>query len=69
MVDITFGPEPGKRPDLNNPTEAYIHQSRRKRLYGFILLILFVALMASGFQVAKGSGSRLRVRLRWSRFC
>ena len=53
MVDITFGPEPGKRPNLSNPTEAYIHQTRRKRLYGFILLILFVALMASGFQVAQ----------------
>ncbi|MFC3181248.1 phosphonate ABC transporter, permease protein PhnE [Cypionkella sinensis] len=53
MVDITFGPEPGKRPDLNNPTEAYIHLARRKRLYGFILLILFVALMASGFQIAQ----------------
>ncbi len=53
MVDITFGPEPGKRPNLSNPTEAYIHQTRRKRLYGFILLILFIALMASGFQVAQ----------------
>ncbi len=53
MVDITFGPEPSKRPNLSNPTEAYIHQSRRKRLYGFILLILFVALMASGFDVAQ----------------
>ena len=53
MVDITFGPEPGKRPDMANPTEAYIHLARRKRLYGFILLILFVALMASGFRVAE----------------
>lgn len=53
MVDITFGPEPGKRPDLSNPTEAYIFQNGRKRLYGFILLILFVALMATGAHVAQ----------------
>jgi phosphonate transport system permease protein len=53
MVDISFGPEPGKRPDLSNPTEAYIFQTRRKRLYGVILLILFVALMSSGAQVAQ----------------
>ncbi|MDB5659952.1 MAG: phnE [Cypionkella sp.] len=53
MVDITFGPPPGPRPDLNNPTEAYIHQTRRKRLYGFILLLFFVALMASGFHTAQ----------------
>lgn len=53
MVDISYGPPPGRRPDLNNPTEAYIHQTRRKRLYGFILLLLFVALMASGFQTAQ----------------
>jgi phosphonate transport system permease protein len=53
MVDITFGPEPGKRPDLSNPTESYLHQTHRKRLYGAILLILFVALMASGFHTAQ----------------
>lgn len=53
MVDITFGPPPGQRPDLSNPTAAYIHQTRRKRLYGFILLIFFVALMASGFRIAE----------------
>ncbi len=53
MVDISFGPEPGKRPDLSNPTEAYIAQTRRKRLYGFVLLVLFVALMGSGFHTAQ----------------
>jgi phosphonate transport system permease protein len=53
MVDITFGPPPGKRPDLSNPTEAYIFQTRRKRLYGFILLILFIGLMSSGAKVAQ----------------
>lgn len=53
MVDISYGPPPGRRPDLNNPTEAYIHQTRRKRLYGFILLLMFVAMMASGFRTAQ----------------
>ena len=53
MVDISYGPEPGRRPDLTNPTEAYIHQTRRKRMYGGILIVLFVAMMAAGFQTAE----------------
>ncbi len=53
MVDIAFGPTPGKRPDLNNPTESYIQQTRRKRLYSTILIVLFIALMASGFKTAE----------------
>ena len=53
MVDIAFGPEPGRRPDLTNPAEAYINQTRRKRMYGGILLVLFIAMMASGFKTAE----------------
>ena len=53
MVDIAFGPEPGRRPDLTNPTNAYIHHTRRKRMYGGILLVLFIAMMAAGFQTAE----------------
>ena len=53
MVDIAFGPEPGHRPDLTNPTDAYIHHTRRKRMYGGILLVLFIAMMAAGFQTAE----------------
>jgi phosphonate transport system permease protein len=53
MVDIAFGPTPGKRPDLTNPTESYLHQTRRKRLYSTILIVLFCALMAGGFQAAQ----------------
>ena len=53
MVDISFGPEPGRRPDLSNPAQAYIHQTHRKRMYGGILLVLFVAMMAAGFQTAE----------------
>lgn len=51
MVDVAFGPKPGpKRGD--GPTEAYLAMVRRKRMYGGILLVIFVAVMASGFQLA-----------------
>lgn len=52
MVDFAFGPTPGKCPDLN-PTESYLFQTRRKRLYSTILIVLFVVLMASGFKTAE----------------
>ena len=53
MVDIAFGPEPGKRPDATAPGAAYLAATRKKRLYGGLLLIFFVATMASGFLVAQ----------------
>lgn len=53
MVDIAFGPEPGKRPDATVPGAAYLAATRRKRLYGGLLLVFFVAIMASGFLVAQ----------------
>ena len=53
MVDIAFGPEPGKRPDAAAPGATYLAATRRKRLYGGLLLIFFVATMASGFLVAQ----------------
>ena len=52
MVDIAFGPEPGKRPDPASTGEAYLDMVRRKRMYGGILLVLFVALLASGWMLA-----------------
>ncbi|WP_080458648.1 phosphonate ABC transporter, permease protein PhnE [Roseovarius sp. A-2] len=33
---------------------AYMAMTRRKRLYGSVMLIVFIALMVSGFQVADG---------------
>lgn len=51
MVDIAFGPEPGKK--SGGPSAAYLQAQRRKRLYGGILLIFFVATFASGFLVAQ----------------
>lgn len=52
MVDVAFGPEQGKRPDLSNTREAYLDMVRRKRMYGGILLVLFIALMSSGWMLA-----------------
>jgi phosphonate transport system permease protein len=53
MVDIAFGPEQGQRPDLSNSREAYLDMVRRKRMYGGILIVIFVALMASGWSLAE----------------
>jgi phosphonate transport system permease protein len=52
MVDAAFGPEPGKRPDPAAPHAAYLQMVRQKRMYGGILVVVFVALMVSGFMVA-----------------
>ncbi len=53
MVDLAFGPEPGKRPDLSDPRHAYLQMVRLKRIYGAVLLILFVVLLATGFHLAE----------------
>lgn len=55
MVDIALGPKPKPaRAPVTAEIEAnYLHLVRRKRMYGGILLVLFVAMMASGFQVAE----------------
>lgn len=53
MVDAAFGPEQGQRPELSNRNEAYLDMVRRKRMYGGILLVLFVALLASGWSLAE----------------
>lgn len=52
MVDIAFGPEPGPRPNLTDPREAYLEMVRRKRMYGGTIMVLFVAFMASGWMLA-----------------
>lgn len=53
MTDILAGQAGGKPPVLHNPTEAYIAMTRRKRMYGGILLVLFIAVMASGFRISE----------------
>jgi phosphonate transport system permease protein len=50
MVDIAFGPEPGPRPKGGHAN--YLAMVRRKRMYSGILLVLFIAMMASGFRLA-----------------
>ena len=52
MVDIAFGPERGKRPDTTSTSDQYLAMVRRKRMYGGILLALFIATMASGWVLA-----------------
>ena len=63
MVDVAFGPEQGQRPNLADTREAYLDMVRRKRMYGGILLLLFVVLMASGWRLAeeRNSGQITRV--------
>ena len=53
MVDLAFGPEPGKRPDLSDPRHAYLHMVRQKRIYGAVLLVVFIMLLATGIRVAQ----------------
>ena len=54
MVDIAFGPTPSPRPDMNDPRGAYLDVVRRKRMYGGILMLLFFALLYSGWVLADG---------------
>ncbi|WP_028028839.1 phosphonate ABC transporter, permease protein PhnE [Gemmobacter nectariphilus] len=53
MVDIAFGPGRDPRP-ASGTSAAYLAMVRRRRMYGGILLVLFVVLMASGFDLAQG---------------
>lgn len=50
MADTAFG----QRPASGVVETAYLDLVRRRRMYGGILLIFFVAMMASGFHLAQG---------------
>jgi len=52
MVEIIHGPEADRRPARTTHRDAYFEMVRRKRMYGGILLVIFVALMASGWMLA-----------------
>lgn len=54
MIDIAIRSEPGQRADRAVSNEAYLDMLRRKRMYGGILMVLFVALMVSGWLMAEG---------------
>ncbi len=53
MADIALGQTGGKGPALHNATEAYLAMNRRKRMYGGILLLLFIVVMASGWRISE----------------
>lgn len=53
MVDIAFGPDRGPKPEPGTLRDSYLQQVQRRRLYGGLLLLLFVVLMASGFRMAE----------------
>jgi len=50
MSEMTAGQAGAARVD--SVQSAYMAMTRRKRLYGSVMLIVFVAMMVSGFQVA-----------------
>lgn len=53
MTDIALGQDAGKGPKMSDPRSAYMDMLRRKRMYGGILLLLFIAMMASGWLLAE----------------
>ncbi len=53
MANIAIGQTGGTPPALNTATEAYLAMNRRKRMYGGILLVLFVAIFASGWRISE----------------
>jgi phosphonate transport system permease protein len=52
MVDAAFGSHNEPRPNGHDPREAYLEMVRRKRMYGGIILVFFIALLASGWIMA-----------------
>ena len=59
MADIAYGPDPDPRLNPANTGEAYLLLVRR-RLYSTILIVLFVALLASGFRLSHRPGPQRR---------
>ncbi len=53
MVDLSFGPEPGRRLNPSDRSEAYLILLRRRRLYSTIVLALFAALLVAGFPLTE----------------
>jgi phosphonate transport system permease protein len=52
MTDTAFKPAQVMSPTGPDMRAAYLDMARRKRVYGGILLVIFIALMASGFLLA-----------------
>ena len=53
MAEIAMAQTGGKPPALQTATEAYLAMNRRKRMYGGILLLLFIVVMASGWRISE----------------
>lgn len=49
MTDMTAGQTAAR---VQSVQAAYMDMTRRKRLYGLVMLVVFIALMVSGFRVA-----------------
>ncbi|MFU8778768.1 MAG: phosphonate ABC transporter, permease protein PhnE [Roseovarius sp.] len=49
MTDMTAGQTAAR---VKSVQDAYMDMTRRKRLYGMVMLVVFIALMVSGFRVA-----------------
>lgn len=49
MTDMTTEPGAAR---VKSVQDAYMDMTRRKRLYGMVMLVVFIALMVSGFRVA-----------------
>lgn len=53
MADTAYGTSDQRNGDLKQLEGAYLEMVRRRRMYGGILLIIFIAMMVSGFQLAQ----------------
>lgn len=53
MANIALGQSGGTPPALHDATAAYLAMNRRKRMYGGILLLLFIVVMASGWRISE----------------
>jgi phosphonate transport system permease protein len=53
MANIALGQSGGTPPALHDVTAAYLAMNRRKRMYGGILLLLFIVVMASGWRISE----------------
>lgn len=53
MVDLSFGPEPGRRLNPADGSEAYLILLRRRRLYSSLVVTLVLALLVAGFPLTE----------------
>ena len=54
MTNLAYGADGGSRKGVASHHEAYLEMTRRKRLYGGVLLLFFIMLFSSGWIMADG---------------